>query len=106
MHAGLMLIAISLFTIVNAMPLNDDMLLFWRTNNGEKCKPFTTYFIGCNKCVCSADGTDYCTRMPCFKTTNSLYVSEESMENEMHPLKPSIEKHRVSSHHKGKGNFV
>ncbi|XP_022823854.1 uncharacterized protein LOC111354562 [Spodoptera litura] len=105
MHAGLTLIAISLITIVNARALDEDMLLYWRKSDAGKCKPFTSFFMGCNKCVCSADGTSFCTRMACFKATNRL--SEESIENEMDTLKqPSVEKLGATSHQKEKGNSV
>ncbi|KAF9422095.1 hypothetical protein HW555_002116 [Spodoptera exigua] len=75
------------------------MLLYWRKNDAGKCEPFTTYSIGCNKCVCSADGTTFCTRMVCHKSTNSL--SEGSTENDIIAIKlPSAEKEDAASEQK------
>ncbi|XP_063895596.1 uncharacterized protein LOC135118221 isoform X2 [Helicoverpa armigera] len=61
-----------LLTFVDSKILDEDMLLYWRKSDSSKCEPFTTYMIGCNKCVCSADGTPFCTRMACFKEPRFL----------------------------------
>ncbi|CAB3241465.1 unnamed protein product [Arctia plantaginis] len=63
-------------------PLDEDMFLYWRRSEPSKCEPFTTHMINCNKCVCSADGTSYCTRMVCINKDDMLDKSEEGTQTD------------------------
>ncbi|KAL0829684.1 hypothetical protein ABMA28_003189 [Loxostege sticticalis] len=70
-----------LVTSVSPKPLDDDMLLYWRRSNTEACSPFSTYMVDCNKCVCSAEGVPFCTRMACMtKVEDKLQHKEYSDE--------------------------
>ncbi|XP_047998851.1 uncharacterized protein LOC125236178 isoform X1 [Leguminivora glycinivorella] len=71
----------------------EDMLLFWRRSNAERCKPFTVFQIDCNHCVCAADGTSSCTRMDCRprdpktrrklrRTKKPVYYTDESDDDD------------------------
>ncbi|CAH2055899.1 unnamed protein product, partial [Iphiclides podalirius] len=58
--------------------VDDDLLLFWRRSNSEPCEPFTSFRVLCNRCVCSADSTLYCTKMYCGKRdAEQNKISEE-----------------------------
>ncbi|KAJ8720713.1 hypothetical protein PYW08_006178 [Mythimna loreyi] len=63
-----------IITAASLEALDEDMFLYWRRSRSDstKCEPFTSYFISCNKCVCSADGTEFCTRMACFSSNKLL----------------------------------
>ncbi|VVC88900.1 unnamed protein product [Leptidea sinapis] len=47
------------------------------------CKPFTSYTVECNRCVCGADSIEYCTRMSCLvpETTRSDENSDYSKQD-------------------------
>ncbi|XP_037976383.2 uncharacterized protein LOC105384517 [Plutella xylostella] len=46
---------------------DEDLTFYWRRSHPAPCKPFTTFYQACNKCVCAADSVPYCTRMDCPK---------------------------------------
>ncbi|KAG6456729.1 hypothetical protein O3G_MSEX009915 [Manduca sexta] len=62
-----MLIILFIIPMLHSVPLEDDMLLYWRRSDPLNCEPFTAFNVDCNKCFCSADAVAYCTKMACLK---------------------------------------
>ncbi|XP_075982371.1 uncharacterized protein LOC142980712 [Anticarsia gemmatalis] len=98
MFAGLTFFALIAFPIVYTAPvLDEDMLLYWRRSQPSECEPFTTYMVNCNKCVCSADGTEYCTRMTCSAKKNVVVEEADKPQKEVRSARPAYAKARKTT---------